>query len=91
MTWTGDEPDDLWEWGGDELPRRSLELMFDEVALRLYWTAASGITSWLDEMETSHIENIMRASIDGRLKLDKHTADRFEIELAIRRRLNHNT
>lgn len=70
----------------DELPE--LELLFDEESMRLYWTTKEGTTLFIEDMATKHINNIMRASLDGRINISELTQYRLEIEMSIRRRLN---
>jgi len=70
----------------DELPE--LELLFDEESMRLYWTTKESDTIFIEDMETIHIRNIMRASVDGRINVSELTQHRLEIEMSIRRRLD---
>ena len=72
---------------GDFDDLRELSLMIDPESLRLYWTTEDKQQLFIEDMETSHIENIIRAGIDGRMNCDKHTENRFLLELSIRRRL----
>lgn len=82
MSWADDMGFD--EYDGE---RGELELRLDTDALRLYWTTKDKQKIFLEDMETSHIENIVRAGIDGRLNCSTLTEHTFVIELSLRRRL----
>lgn len=87
MSWAEDEGLDAYD--PDDIRRmRELELQFDPKELRLYWVTKSGEHIFIEDMDTAHIERIVRSSIEGKIDLDEQTEHRFEIELSIRRRLD---
>ena len=69
----------------DDSPR-PLTLLLDPEALRLYWTTKGGAKIFIEDMETSHIENIIKAGINGKLHCTEATEARFLLELSLRRR-----
>ena len=69
-----------------DYPQNSLQL--EPFSLRLFWKTKDGERIYIEDMETSHIENICRAGIEGRLAMDEQTEDRFLLELSIRRERN---
>lgn len=84
MSWAEDMGYDAYDID-DFRSLKELELIFDPQALRLYWTTKAGDKIFIEDMTAKHIENIMRAGLDGRLELNERTEHRFEIELSIRR------
>lgn len=69
----------------DDSPRL-LTLMLDADELRLYWITKEGKKIFIEDMETSHIENIIKAGINGKLHCTEATEARFLLELSLRRR-----
>lgn len=70
----------------DDTPRL-LELKLDPEALMLYWTTKGGTKIFIEDMEASHIENIIKADMAGKINCSTLTQNRFLLELSIRRRL----
>ena len=61
-----------------------LELRLDPDEMRLYWTTKDDHRIFIEDMETSHIKNIIRAGINGKLHLSEKSEDRFLLELSLR-------
>ena len=61
-------------------------LKLDPETLRLYWTTKNRDKIFIEDMETSHIENICKAGINGKIDMDEKSENRLILELSIRRR-----
>ena len=72
-----------WDEGDHYMPY--LELKLDPEALRLYWTTNTGNQIYIEDMETRHIQNLIKADMNEKLRLTERTADRFLLELSIRK------
>jgi hypothetical protein len=81
MSWAEDMGYDAYY--GDDM-RQKLGLLLDPDEMRLYWTTKSGDHIFIEDMETSHIKNIIQAGIYNRLNLDEHSENRFLLELSLR-------
>lgn len=78
---------DIYDMWDDTWNR--VDLVLDTETLRLYWKPKSGDKIYIEDMETSHIENIIRADLGGRFTCGTATKARFLLELSIRRRLEN--
>lgn len=85
MSWAEDMNMDVYD--EDEFARRrQLSLNTDTETLREYWMTRDDQKIFIEYMETSHIENILRAHYSDRLDLKEKTEKRFLLELSFRRR-----
>lgn len=84
MSWAEDEGIDAY-WG-DEYSPPQLGLEVDD-KFRHYWTTKAGDEIYIEDMEVSHIKNILRNADNGKFALEQNSYDRFVTELSIRRRL----
>jgi len=72
------------DWGEQPF-LREVNLIMDSEELRLYWTTKEGEKIFIEDMETNHIENIIKAGLDERMNVGEQTEDRLLLELSIRR------
>lgn len=84
MSWIEDNGFDCYD-EEDIRGLRELELFFDPDSMRLYWITKAGDRIFIEDMETSHIENIIKADLKGKINCTEKTQDRLQLELSIRR------